>query len=125
MNAAEIDDLARQLGYSWPADDESRQRVLLLMAQMAANWRSKVEDCQRETWPKIESERLYKHMERRNRNLSRKLANVRLALRDYMKQQAAFVREGYAEIRRHRSSQRLLDDDKQQAGNSAGSNKES
>lgn len=95
----ELTDLARELGYHWPNDDDGRWRVLKLMATTAANWRKEVSRCQSELWPQLERDRLFELKNQRNRALAKKLANTRRALRDFMKAQAAFVREGLAAIR--------------------------
>ena len=95
----DLTDLARQLGYHWPDDDEGRWRVLKLMATTAAHWRTEVSKCQSELWPQIERERIMQLKNQRIQSLARKLSNTRKALRDFMKGQAAFVREGLAAIR--------------------------
>ena len=94
-----LTELAYQLGYHWPDDDEGRWRVLKLMATTAAHWRKEVDKCQAELWPQIERERIMQLKNQRIQSLARKLANTRKALRDFMKGQAAFVRDGLAAIR--------------------------
>ena len=95
----DLQQLANSLGYHWPSDDEGRWRCLKSMAQTASHWRAEVEKCQSEMWPQIEATRIMQHKTALIRSLSRKLKNTRTALRDYMASQAAFVREGLAEIR--------------------------
>lgn len=95
----DLTDLASQLGYHWPDDEDGRWRVLKLMAATAAHWRKEISKCQSELWPQIERERIMQLKSQRIQSLSRKLRNTRIALRDFMKGQAAFVREGLAAIR--------------------------
>lgn len=93
-----VPDLAAQLGYGWPTDEEGRWRVMVLMAASAAHWRKEVSKCQSELWPKLEHDRIIESKNTTIRSLRAKLKNTRRALRDFMKRQAAFVREGLAEM---------------------------
>lgn len=96
----ELKNAAAKLGYCWPSDgtDEDRQRCLLHMASTAAYWREQAEAAKSE----VMRDRMFKHLNLRCEKVTRKLKNTRLAMRDFMKGQAAFVREGLAEIRRER-----------------------
>lgn len=82
--------LAKSMGYAWPSDSDGQRLVLYQMAEMASYWRDQATNGKR-----------VKHTEARNRALAAKLRNTRTALRDFMKTQAAFVREGMEEIRSH------------------------
>jgi hypothetical protein len=91
-------ELAQSLGYAWPNDDEGKWRVLKTMATRARYWRERVNETDHANYEAVSRERLYQHQQDRYLATLRKLTNTRKALRQYMASQAAFVREGIAEI---------------------------
>lgn len=93
----DLTELARSLGFSWPATPADQWRVLKQIAEMARHWRGECEL----TESGVRKERMYQHLQSRCQAVTRKLLNTRVALRDYKASQACFVRVGLARIKRH------------------------
>lgn len=94
----DLTELALSLGYHWPDDDEGRWRVLCLMAERAAHWRSECSRLSKECKNGVEREKLYQHQQQRYLATLRKLTNTRKALRQFMTYQVAYVREAEQNI---------------------------
>jgi hypothetical protein len=98
----DLKDLANSLGFCWPEDETGQWRCLKSMAETASYWRAKIAERDSAFWNGLEKEKAYAHLLRRNIALATKVGNLRRALRDYMTEQAAFVREQAAELERAR-----------------------
>lgn len=94
----DLEKLSVPLGYSWPEDEEGRWRILKKMAEMAAYWRMESEECHSKGFREIQKEKLYQHQRRRIEALTKKVANLRRALRTFMVSQVAWVHEMKSEI---------------------------
>lgn len=92
----DLKELAFSLGYAWPDDDAGRWRVLKLMAKMAAYWRHEVAKHKTEELREVERQKLYSHQKQRLIAQTRKIANLRRALKEFMTFQVAWLRENKA-----------------------------
>lgn len=93
----DLKELAFSLGYAWPEDAEGRWQCLRKMARMAAHWRAESEKYRTETLMEVERQKLYSHQKSRLIAMTRKVANLRRALRQFMADQVAWIREAKEE----------------------------
>lgn len=85
-------------GHVWPKDATDRFRLLKILACGAASWRAEVVHRRDAAWHEAEKERRYQHLRNRTQALTKKVANLRRALRDFMAGQRAVIAEAAADL---------------------------
>ena len=93
----DLRELALSLGFAWPEGEEGRWRCLKSMAGMAAYWREENAKYSTELRRNVEKEKLYGHQQNRLLAMTKKVSNLRKALKQFMVCQIACVRELRAE----------------------------